>query len=84
MNYSDVRKLGSSRKSQYAKHPKVEYERRVRVTVYYESVSSIMNKVKLYNRNDIGSIAFWRLGQGPDSVWPVLAKHYESKHKETN
>ena len=83
VNYSDVRKLGSSRKSQYAKHPKVEYERRVRVTVYYESVSSIMNKVKLYNGNDIGSIAFWRLGQGPDSVWPVLAKHYETKHRET-
>jgi hypothetical protein len=81
MNYSDVSKLRSSRKSQYAKHPKVEYEKRVKVTVYYESVSSIMNKVKLYNGNDIGSIAFWRLGQGPDNVWPVLAKHYADMRK---
>jgi spore germination protein len=82
MNYSDVQKIRPSRRAQYAKHPKIEYERRVKVTVFFESVSSIMNKVRMYSRNDIDSIAFWRMGQGPQNVWPMLKKHYENLEKK--
>ncbi|HEY1405763.1 MAG TPA: glycosyl hydrolase family 18 protein, partial [Spirochaetota bacterium] len=82
VNYSDVEKIRSAGKSRYAKNPKIEYEKKIKVTVFYESVTSIMNKVRLYNGNDIRSIAFWRMGQGPDKMWPVLKKYYESFQKE--
>jgi spore germination protein len=78
MKYDDVKKI-SSKKAQNAKHPKVEYQRSVKVTVFFESVSSIMNKVKMYSKNDIESVAFWRMGQGPEEVWPALKKFYDAK-----
>jgi spore germination protein len=78
MKYDDVKKL-SSKKAQNAKNPKVEYQRNVKVTVFFESTSSIMNKVKMYNKNDIESVAFWRMGQGPQEVWPILKKLYDAK-----
>jgi spore germination protein len=78
MNYAEAKKL-SSKKAQNAKNPKVEYQRSVKVTVFFESASSIMSKVKMYSKNDIESVAFWRMGQGPEEVWPMLKKFYDAK-----
>jgi spore germination protein YaaH len=84
VNYSDVKKLGSSKKKAAVSNPNVTYERKVKVTVFYETAESIMKKVRMYRGSGIESIAFWRMGQGPEEVWPQLRKLYSSEVKGKN
>ena len=41
----------------------------VTVNVYYETAQSIAAKLKLYGKNPIRGVAFWRIGQEPDGFW---------------
>jgi spore germination protein len=77
----DVKKNGSSKNKSGAANPNMTYERRVKVTVFYETVDSIMKKVKMYRSTGIESVAFWRMGQGPVEVWPQLKKIYPFESK---
>jgi len=83
INYSDAKKITAANKKgavrKDAKNPSLEYEQRVRVVVYFENATSIMKKVKLYRKNGIDSVAFWRMGQGPSEIWPLLKKDSDLK-----
>ncbi|MCX7678819.1 MAG: glycosyl hydrolase family 18 protein [Spirochaetes bacterium] len=46
-----------------------EFEAPVRVIGYYESLSSIVAKLKLYASLGITSVSFWRIGQEDKRLW---------------
>ncbi|MBP7737791.1 MAG: hypothetical protein KA369_17545 [Spirochaetes bacterium] len=52
--------------------PSFEYTEQVRVRVFYEDISSIHAKLKLYKEYQIPSVAFWRIGQGPRDLWDTV------------
>ena len=60
---------GRTARTKDKESPSFEYEEAVKVTVYYENISSIMKKVKLYRDNGVQSVAFWRIGQEPKDLW---------------
>ncbi|OHD66877.1 MAG: hypothetical protein A2176_12505 [Spirochaetes bacterium RBG_13_51_14] len=50
-----------------------EYTERVTVSVFYETITSLNAKLRLYESIGILSIAFWRIGQGPSELWHTIA-----------
>ena len=49
-----------------------EYSENVVVTVFYDDLRSIMEKLRLYRARDISAVSFWRIGQGPRSCGAAL------------
>ncbi len=56
--------------------PFLEYNQSVTVKVFYEDISSIHAKLRLYKSYGIGGVAFWRIGQGPDELWDTIFVSY--------
>ena len=54
-------------------YPMYRYSKPVDIVLYYENSRSIMDKVQLYCKHEIRSVAFWRLGQEPDDLWDNLS-----------
>lgn len=52
--------------------PSFAYEANVVVTVFYDDLRSIMEKLALYRDRGIGAVSFWRIGQGPPQLWSSL------------
>jgi spore germination protein len=52
-----------------SEYPSFSYEEKVRVTVFYENISSIMEKVSMYKTMGFRSIGFWRIGQNSRDFW---------------
>jgi spore germination protein YaaH len=52
--------------------PYFEYTEKVTVRVFYEDIGSIHAKMKLYDSYRIPSVAFWRIGQGPQELWSTI------------
>jgi spore germination protein len=50
-------------------YPSFSYEEKVRVNVFYENTSSIMEKVSMYKTLGFRSIGFWRIGQNSRDIW---------------
>lgn len=54
--------------------PHFKYSEEVTVRVYYENSLSILEKLRLYESQNIGSVSFWRIGQGPSQIWGYIQK----------
>jgi spore germination protein YaaH len=54
--------------------PGFEFEDEVKVTVYYETPKSLMNKARIYKEAGVRGIGFWRVGQEPREIWDLLSK----------
>jgi spore germination protein len=52
--------------------PHFEYPEDVVVTVYYDDLRSLMEKLRLYRGRDIAAVSFWRIGQGPPDLWSSI------------
>jgi len=52
--------------------PYFTYREDVTVTVYFDDLDSIMQKMKLYSGERIKGISFWRIGQGSPDLWPYI------------
>jgi len=52
--------------------PTFSYEILVKVTVYYEDEVSLATRMYMYRKQGVRSVGFWRLGQEPVRVWPLL------------
>ena len=50
-----------------------EYSETVVVSVFYDDVRSIMDKLLLYRDRYITAVSFWRIGQGPPQLWDSIA-----------
>ncbi len=46
-----------------------EYSENVLVQVFYDDERSIMEKLRLYRAGGVNAVSFWRVGQGPPSLW---------------
>ncbi len=46
-----------------------EYSENVVVTVFYDDHRTILEKLRLYKARGIGSVSFWRIGQGQLQLW---------------
>jgi spore germination protein len=46
-----------------------EYSESVVVSVFFDDLRSLMDKLWLYRIRDIGAVSFWRIGQGPPELW---------------
>ena len=46
-----------------------EYSENVVVKVFYDDYRTIMEKLRLYQTKKVGSVSFWRIGQGPPELW---------------
>jgi spore germination protein YaaH len=51
-----------------------EYSENVVVTVFYDDVRSIREKLQLYRGKGIDSVSFWRVGLGPPQLWSSIEK----------
>jgi spore germination protein YaaH len=49
-----------------------EYSENVVVTVFYDDPRTILEKLRLYRARGIGSVSFWRIGQGPLQLWSSI------------
>jgi len=52
--------------------PTFEYPENVTVTVFFDDLRSLMDKLWLYRARDIGAVSFWRIGQGPPELWSSI------------
>jgi spore germination protein len=67
-----LRQSNIRQKRNGADEPYLEYKQSVTVKVFYEDVSSIHAKLRLYKSYGISGVAFWRIGQGPDELWDTI------------
>jgi spore germination protein YaaH len=78
LSYADaesiIRQSGQRVEFKENEYPSFEYSKPVNVVLYYENNSSIMGKFRLYRKCDVRSVAFWRLGQGPEGLWEELQR----------
>jgi spore germination protein len=49
--------------------PSFAYAENVVVTVFYDDIRSLMEKLRLYQARDIEAVSFWRIGQEPPELW---------------
>jgi len=49
--------------------PNFQYSENVNVTVYYDDVRSLREKLLLYQSRNVKSVAFWRIGLSPSDLW---------------
>jgi spore germination protein YaaH len=49
-----------------------QYSESVVVTVFYDDIRSILEKLRLYRTRDICSVSFWRIGLGPALLWKAI------------
>jgi spore germination protein YaaH len=52
--------------------PSFEYEESVVVTVFYDDIRSLREKLALYQSRGIEAVSFWRVGQGPPELWSSI------------
>ncbi len=52
--------------------PSFTYTETVVVTVYYDDIRSILDKLRLYQGRGVGAVSFWRIGQGPAELWSSI------------
>lgn len=73
LRFTNVQDLLSETQSEirYAPEegPSFEYEESVVVTVYYDDIRSIGEKLALYRDRGVAAVSFWRIGQGPPELW---------------
>ena len=46
-----------------------EYSESVVVKVFFDDLRTILERLRLYREKEIGSVSFWRIGQGPPELW---------------
>jgi len=51
-----------------------QFKESVTVSVYYETLSSLKEKLKLYSQQKIRGIACWRVGQEPKGFWDFFSQ----------
>jgi|GEM_PF-1844382 len=54
-------------------YPSFTYDEKVKVTVFFENRSSIIQKLSMYRSMGIRSVGFWRIGQNPTDIWQYLS-----------
>jgi spore germination protein len=52
--------------------PNFQYSENVLVTVYYDDVRSLREKLLLYQSRNVKSVAFWRIGLSPSGLWDSI------------
>ena len=52
--------------------PHFTLKQNVNLAVYWEDPQSLAAKLLLYQHNGVPSVGFWRIGQGPAALWPML------------
>ncbi len=79
LRYSQVEELMESRKIVPREDGEnglvFEYDENIRVIAYFESVSSILAKLRLYSSLGIDSVSFWRIGQENGELWTRITAH---------
>ncbi|HEY1405004.1 MAG TPA: glycosyl hydrolase family 18 protein, partial [Spirochaetota bacterium] len=54
-------------------YPSFTYDEKVKVTVFFENKSSLIEKLSMYHEMGIRSVGFWRIGQNPKDIWQYLS-----------
>lgn len=49
-----------------------EYSEKVVVSVFYENLRSLREKLQMYKSKNVTSVAFWRIGLGPSELWSCI------------
>ncbi len=82
-NVQDIMKNNWVVKPKYHQNmgPYLEYKEEVKVRVYYEDSRSLTKKLRLYRNYGVNKVGFWRIGQGPEDLWPRMTAGAE-KHEE--
>ena len=53
--------------------PNFQYSENILVTVYYDDVRSLREKLLLYQSRNVKSVAFWRIGLSPSELWDSVS-----------
>jgi hypothetical protein len=76
LRYEAVQDLAAEKSSQTSYTSDLgayfEYSESVLVKVFYDDIRSLIEKLNLYRARDIGSVSFWRIGQGPPELWTSI------------
>lgn len=52
--------------------PHVVWNETVEMKLFFEDVASLHGKLRLYEGKKVASVAFWRVGQGPEGIWRLV------------
>ena len=78
LRFQGVQELLAAKKSTSDYTPEVgahfEYSETVLVSVFYDDARTILDKLRLYERKEIRSVSFWRIGLGPPEVWDSIER----------
>lgn len=55
------------------------YTESVVVTVYYDDIRSLVEKLRLYRGRNVEAVSFWRIGQGPPELWSSIERAVPSR-----
>jgi spore germination protein len=73
LRFRNVQDLVAEKNSSPSYDPELgvyfEYSENVLVTVFYDDLLSLMEKLRLYRSRGIESVSFWRIGLGPPQLW---------------
>lgn len=53
--------------------PKFTLSKNVTFTFYFDNARSLYNRLHMYRRANIRSVAFWRIGQEDPDIWKLMA-----------
>jgi spore germination protein YaaH len=53
--------------------PNFQYSENVVVSVYYDDVRSLREKLLLYESRNVTAVAFWRIGLSPSELWSSVS-----------
>lgn len=62
-----VEPLASSEKGLFT-----TYEEIVKIFLYFDDITSITDKLRLYKDKNVQGVSFWRIGYGPKDLWENL------------
>ena len=65
------------------KGPYMTYQETITVRVYFNTLSSIIDRMRLYSSRGGRGVAFWRLGQNDPRLWKFVETQMENKSKGT-
>lgn len=50
----------------------VKFSEKIHVSLFYENLQSLNAKLKLYQKNSVKNISFWRIGQEDPKIWSLI------------
>jgi len=59
--------------------PYALFTKKIKVSLFFENVPSVLTKLHIYRHSSIQNVAFWRIGQENPEIWSFISSHGATK-----